>query len=40
MEPPLPNNLEAERAVLGTVLRDNAQLLKVREILRPEDFAP
>src|SRR3974377_2281004 len=39
MMPPLPTNLEAERAILGTVLRDNAQLAKVREILRPEDFS-
>lgn len=40
MEPPLPNNLEAERAVLGTILRgDNTQLASVCQILRPEDFA-
>jgi hypothetical protein len=38
MAPPLPKNLEAERAVLGTILRDNTQLAQVREILRPEDF--
>lgn len=36
--PPLPQNLEAERAVLGAVLLDNKVLSDAVENLRPEDF--
>jgi replicative DNA helicase len=36
--PPLPQNLEAERAVLGAVLLDNNALNAAIENLRPEDF--
>jgi replicative DNA helicase len=34
-----PQNLEAEQAVLGAVLLDNAVLPRVIEILQPEDFS-
>lgn len=33
-----PQNLEAEQAVLGAILLDNAVLPRVIEILQPEDF--
>ena len=33
-----PQNLEAEQAVLGTVLLQDRSLLKIIEILEPEDF--
>ncbi len=33
-----PQNLEAEQSVLGSILLDNEALLKVLEILSPEDF--
>ncbi len=33
-----PQNLEAEQSVLGAILLDNEALLKVLEILSPEDF--
>jgi hypothetical protein len=36
--PPLPHNLEAERAVLGAVLLDNNALSAAIENLRPENF--
>ncbi|MGB2590961.1 MAG: DnaB-like helicase N-terminal domain-containing protein [Candidatus Acidiferrum sp.] len=36
--PPLPNNLDAERSVLGAVLLDNRALDAARSILRQEDF--
>jgi replicative DNA helicase len=33
-----PQNLEAERSVLGGILRDNESIVQVQEILRAEDF--
>ncbi|MBA2847774.1 replicative DNA helicase [Thermosulfuriphilus ammonigenes] len=33
-----PQNIEAEQCVLGSILIENSALLKVVEILRPEDF--
>jgi replicative DNA helicase len=33
-----PQNIEAEQAVLGSILIDNDMMLKVLEILSPEDF--
>jgi replicative DNA helicase len=38
LERPLPNNLDAERSVLGAVLLDNHALNAAIEKLRPEDF--
>src|ERR1700740_464278 len=38
LERPLPNNLEAERSVLGAVLLDNNALNTAIEALRAEDF--
>jgi replicative DNA helicase len=38
LEKPLPNNLEAERSVLGAILLDNNALNTAVENLRPEDF--
>ncbi len=38
LERPLPQNLEAERSVLGAVLVDNHALNAAVEKLRPEDF--
>ena len=38
LEKPLPNNLEAERSVLGAILLDNHALNAAMETLRPEDF--
>src|ERR1700757_2800961 len=38
LEKPLPNNLDAERSVLGAVLLDNNALNAAIENLRPEDF--
>lgn len=35
---PLPNNLHAERCILGTVLLDNHALRQAREQLQPLDF--
>ncbi len=35
---PLPNNYQAEQAVLGGILLNNAALLGVAELLTPEDF--
>src|SRR5258706_12887798 len=35
---PLPNNLDAERSVLGAILLDNNALNPAIEHLRPEDF--
>ena len=34
-----PQNLEAEQAVLGSILADNKNLEKVSEFLKPEHFA-
>ncbi len=38
LERPLPQNIEAERSVLGAILLDNHALNTVAEKLRPEDF--
>ena len=38
LEKPLPNNLDAERSVLGAILLDNNALNTAVEHLRPEDF--
>jgi replicative DNA helicase len=38
LEKPLPNNLDAERSVLGAVLLDNNALNAAVENLKPEDF--
>src|SRR3979490_1916051 len=38
LEKPLPNNLDAERSVLGAILLDNHALNAAIEHLRPEDF--
>src|SRR5947208_11616394 len=38
LEKPLPNNLGAERSVLGAVLLDNHALNTAIENLRPDDF--
>src|SRR5215468_6446473 len=38
LEKPLPNNLDAERSVLGAILLDNHALNAAIETLRPEDF--
>src|SRR5439155_14853956 len=35
---PPPHNLEAEQAVLGSILLDPTVVSRVRELLRPEDF--
>src|SRR5882724_2086086 len=35
---PLPNNLDAERLVLGAILVDNSALARVRDVLTPSDF--
>jgi len=37
-ERPLPNSSEAERAILGAVLLDNALISQAIELLKPEDF--
>ena len=38
LEKPLPNNLDAERSVLGAVILDNHALNAAVENLKPEDF--
>jgi len=38
LEKPLPNNLDAERSVLGAILLDNNALNPAIEHLRPDDF--
>src|SRR5436309_14283652 len=35
---PLPNSAEAERAILGAIILDNALISQAIEQLRPEDF--
>ena len=37
-KPVPPQNLEAEQAVLGTILLQDKSLLKIIEILNPDDF--
>jgi replicative DNA helicase len=37
-ERPLPNSSEAERAILGAILLDNALISQAIELLKPEDF--
>ena len=39
LEKPLPNNLDAERSVLGAVILDNNALNAAIENLKPEDFS-
>src|SRR5277367_2632793 len=38
LAPPLPQNADAERAVLGAILVDDGKLSAVIEKLKPEDF--
>src|SRR5215475_12051677 len=38
LERPLPNNLDAERSILGAILLDNNALNAAIESLKPEDF--
>src|SRR5690242_21524252 len=38
LEKPLPNNLDAERSILGAILLDNHALNTAVETLKPEDF--
>ncbi len=38
LERPLPQNVEAERSVLGAILLDNHALNMAIEKLKPEDF--
>jgi replicative DNA helicase len=38
LERPLPNSSEAERAILGAIILDNALISQAIEQLRPEDF--
>jgi len=38
LEKTLPNNLEAERSILGAILLDDKAVLSVFENLRPQDF--
>lgn len=38
LERPLPNSAEAERAILGAIILDNALISHAIEQLRPEDF--
>ena len=39
MLPPLPSNIEVERAILGAVILDNSALAVVAETLGPEHFS-
>jgi replicative DNA helicase len=38
LERPLPNSSDAERAILGAIILDNAIINQAIELLRPEDF--
>lgn len=38
LERPLPNSPESERAILGSVILDNALISQAIELLKPEDF--
>ena len=38
LERPMPQNMEAERSILGAILLDNNALNAAVEILKPEDF--
>src|SRR5258705_414054 len=38
LERPLPNNLDAERSILGAILFDNNALNAAIEALKPDDF--
>jgi len=38
LERPLPNSAEAERAILGAIVLDNALITQAIELLKPEDF--
>ena len=36
---PLPASMDAERAILGSILLDNKAYFEASEVLRPQDFA-
>lgn len=38
LERPLPNSAESERAILGSIILNNALITQAAELLRPEDF--
>ena len=38
LEKTLPNNLEAERSIMGAILLDDKAVLTIFEILKPQDF--
>jgi hypothetical protein len=38
LERPLPQNVEAERSILGAILLDNSKLTEVTAKIKPEDF--
>jgi replicative DNA helicase len=38
LERPLPNSAEAERAILGAIILDNALINQAIELLKPDDF--
>jgi replicative DNA helicase len=38
LERPLPNSADAERAILGAIILDNALISQAIELLKPEDF--
>jgi replicative DNA helicase len=38
LERPLPHSADAERAILGAVVLDNALVNQAIELLRPDDF--
>ena len=38
LERTLPNNLEAERSILGAILLDDKAMFTAQELLRKEDF--
>src|ERR671916_1789650 len=38
LERPLPNSAEAERAILGAIILDNALVSQAIELLKPGDF--
>ena len=38
MQQALPQNLDSERELLGTLIQDNTEMLEVSQILKPNDF--